>query len=277
MISARGGFEVLSEVPSVGWDLHWYFSHRPPALSKLMTGRLDILYCGEVSAGKTPLSMHALQWPAKLRLRDSTTVQRSEMPTPDKDDIRAFAEELIGAYGSFYRQAQRSLVTPLILLPYSPPTSSFTTSDFFRPGSSTYRLLTDAACRLAMPSATLLFYWNILLWDLRDQDITQVRRFFLHLRSVMVEGGLEMGGTAESLFWVLTTDVERKCVVNPHASLLLARLLRVSDKVSNNLQRRLEKQLLSFLTGDLDENGVSSWQPEAFRTAVIQDLGLSDT
>ena len=218
--------------------------------------------------------MLALQWPARLDAQEPTRDQNVELPVPDGDDFRSFAQELVGAYGSFYQQAQKRQAKPWILASCSSTTPKYTTTDSFRAGSPMHRLLTDATCRLAMPSATLVLYWNIVLWDLRNDDISEIRRFFLDLEAT-IAGGLEEGGTAESFFWVLITDLERRCVVNTASILLLARLLRAVNKLSADLQQRLEKQLLAFLTGEAEEDGSSLWwHPQAFWYAVLQDLGF---
>jgi hypothetical protein len=199
------------------------------------------------------------------------------MPVPDKDDIRAYAEELSGAYASFSRQAHRRLATPvyLSLCPLLRPNLSL--KDFFRPGSPIYRLLTDDSCRLAMPSATLLLYLNILLWGFWGQEIIELRRFFLYVQTHMDEGVDDTGGTTESLFWTLATDFERRCFRDPPSIWLLTRLVRTSKKLSRVLQLRLEHQLLAFLTGEPDSVGRHfSWTPDAFRSDVLHDLGLPD-
>lgn len=260
MIAVRGGLRVLSRVRYVGWDVHW----------------ADILLWGEISAGLTPLSPYAFHWPAKLRLPGGSDRLSPATLIPDIGSARAYAEELIGAYGSFYRQAQLRFGAPETLFWSAPFEQNLSLRALFQPGSPVHRLLTEARFRIAMPPATLPLYWNILLGMFQHKDIADVHRFCRYIHSVMVEGGLESSGTAEALYWILSTDVDRRCVGHAESIWLLARLLRVVKKLSFTLQLQLETQLLSFLTGNSYAANDHSWHPEAFRLAIIEDLDLSD-
>jgi hypothetical protein len=190
--------------------------------------------------------------------------------------MRAFVEELIGAYGSFYRLAQRSLAAASIF----PLDRSFEmyslTRRLFHRDSATYRLMVESTSRVMFSPTVLPLYMNILIWTLDRKTVEEVRLFWAYVATLMKEGGLDTGGSAEVLYWILITDVERQYVADPPLVHLLARLLRVVNWLTDALKEKLVEQLLFFLSGSADEAYRFRWSPDQFRSDVLDDLGMQD-
>jgi hypothetical protein len=72
------------------------------SLTPFNSKRHDTLMYGEISAGMTPLSVHAFHSSAGSLPSKSSFY-------PAANDFSAYAAELIGAYGNFHQEAQKRL------------------------------------------------------------------------------------------------------------------------------------------------------------------------
>ena len=238
--------------------------------------RADILSAGELSAGLTPLSIHALQAPAPLRIYGNESAAAQASLFPNGNDFYMYAEELIGAYGNFYREAQNRAAGSLAASSALPETPEMPVYRLFRNGTPINRLLTDPACRVTASPIVVALLLNIILWDYRAWSATTICHFLGRIRVAMLEEGLDVSGTLELFLLVLVTDRMKRKIEGLQRLWLLTRLLRVVNRLSSISQARLEETLLHFLVAGDKETSEFTWSPEKFRCDIIRDLDLSD-
>lgn len=168
-----------------------------------------MLNCGAITASLTPLSTHAFCAPARLKIPSGGISSAKSTLFPALDDIRPFVEEFIRVYGNFFREAQSRSATAIMATLHPAASSHLCIYQIFRRGTPVHRLLTGPTTNTTISRNTVPFCLNIILWDCRAAPGVLVNRSFKRVRLAMVDEGLDMGGVAEVLFWVLMTDPER--------------------------------------------------------------------
>jgi hypothetical protein len=126
--------------------------------------RLDVVSCGKISTGLTPLSEYAYCSPSKLRRSNANP--NPDPPGPDRGSIYPYAEEFVGLYTSLYKAALERRRNPIYVEVMAEHTSERQTClirTLFNPGTVLYKLLTDSSRRLAMAPITLPLYLNLLI------------------------------------------------------------------------------------------------------------------
>ena len=251
LIERRGGFMALCNDPAMSWIL-------------IAT---DLMAYGELSAGWTPLSKQILP-PPEPSLSASVDESKSY---PYNLQLETLLREYSGAFGNFHAEAQ---TRKRKCLSNDPEDSAyFMISQIFRPGIHMNLLLTNPIC-IGCPRICILFLLNVILWENRENLYALFHGYFKQVRLSLVKEHFYFGGSMDRFFWVLITDPETHRVNCAESLWLVARLLRVHVRLSEQLQAEVEKSLLHFIIPE-DEDGESCFNPETFHSVVRNDLACT--
>lgn len=222
--------------------------------------RLDLTSAGEISACLTP---------CKRSILDTLHIEDQSPPngTPPfsqsvrNNDLWSLIEELALLYESWYDLARWRI--------------DARSAAVFEHSQLNRRLLAHPSSVGGQPKLfrmAILIQLNLIAWDYRRLSSGDIRNSLESIIRVVSEGDINVTGSAAHFLSSLITDRSTAGIINHERLWNTTRMLRILDRCSSDLQRRLEMALLCFLTSETPNRVWSSWTPIRFAVDLSKDF-----
>jgi hypothetical protein len=233
MIQQRGGWTALRN-SAVAFHLHWSVVPLLDLSTSNAVYRFDMVSAGELSLGLTPPSGYL----------ESTHKGESHL------------ELCVRELGAFYRSLssqQGSFIASLV-----------------KPGSLVGSMLTKLESPFLPERLAVLIYLCTAFNELRY--LPSRMQYIDRLESNLAAQSIGLEASLAGVLWSLITDFENLSLECPERMWLLSRMLYVAARLSADLRRKLENQLLKFLmSGRRDDLEL---EPDDLEAEIWRDIAL---
>jgi hypothetical protein len=233
MIQQRGGWPAIKDCAATFY-IHWSVVQRLNPSTSNAVYRFDIVSAGKISLGLTPLS----------RYLDSQHQCASY--------LELYVYELCAFYQSLSSH-QISFMGRLV-----------------EPGTLVGRILAQQEHSVMAERSAVLIYLCAASDDLRHSPGRLQYVEFLGKKLAAQDMGPD--ASLARVLWALIIDFENFGLECPERTWLLSRMLYVAAKLSDDLRRKLDNQLLRFLVSDARDDLVL--KPADFEANIWRDIAL---
>jgi hypothetical protein len=233
MIRQRGGWTTMRNCP-VAFHLHWSVIYLLDLSTSNAVCRFDIVSAGEISLGLTPLSDYL----------ESTHKGESHL------------ELCVRELCAFYRSLSSQQVAFM--------------ANLAEPGSLVRNMLTKLESPFLPERLAVLIYLCAASNDLRH--FLSRMEYIDRLEKNLAAQSLCLEASLAGVLWSLITDFESLSLECPERTWLLSRMLYVAARLSADLRRRLENQLLKFLKSDRRDDLLL--EPDDLEAEIWRDIAL---
>jgi hypothetical protein len=235
MVQQRGGWVAMKDC-AVTFYIHWSVIHRLDPSTSNAVCRFDIVCAGEISLGLTPLSRYL------------------ESSHHCASHLELYVCELCAFYRSLSRH-QLSFMGHLV-----------------EPGTLIGSMLAKREHSVVTERSAVLIYLCAASDDLCHSP-SRLQYVDL-LRKKLVAQDMGPDASLARVLWVLMVDFENFGLECPERTWLLSRMLYVATKLSADLRRKLDNQLLRYLVSDDRDDLVL--EPADFEAKIWRDIALVD-
>jgi hypothetical protein len=233
MVQQRGGWTTIKDCAATFY-IHWSVVHRLDLSTSNAVCRFDIVSAGEISLGLTPLSRYL------------------ESPHQCASYLELYVYELCAFYRSLSRH-QLSFMSHLV-----------------EPGTLVGGILAKQENSVVNERSAVLIYLCAASDDLCNSPGRL--QYVTLLGKKLAAQAMDPDASPARVLWALITDFENFGLECPERTWLLSRMLHVAAKLSDDLRRKLDNQLLRFLVSDNRDDLVL--EPADFEANIWRDIAL---
>ena len=233
MVQQRGGWVAIKDCAATFY-IHWSVIHRLDPSTSNAVCRFDIVCAGEISLGLTPLSRYL------------------ESSHHCASHLELYVCELC----AFYRSLSRHQVSFM--------------GHLVEPGTLVGSMLAKQENSVVTERSAVLIYLCAASDDLCHSP-SRLQYVDL-LGKKLVAQAMGPDASLARVLWALIIDFENFGLECPERTWLLSRMLYVATKLSADLRRKLDNQLLRFLVSDDRDDLVL--EPADFEAKVWRDIAL---